>query len=523
MLNSDGTVRWGKYLQDWFLNKASLGRQGDIYVTGWKGPSWSCPEESGLFVFDYNGALKWKYTVKWEYNTSTGRPIKGFPISTPVEGPDGHIYIKAYAFYPNGSVKWIIPYNESTSGLYETFYNRIGPDGMLYSYHDEYNDLYLCCINSSNGNIVYRKYFENYSEDYIFGFSITDNNLLIVSSARYVLCLYPNGSVKWSYEGPQSSGPWYFSDVGIRNGGDIVVLGGNDTVASLFILNPDGQLINRFVIARAPSDPSEHISTNLVAIGGENTIYYSISNHTDHNWKSPTNLTAMYPNGTVKWTLSFPNYIEAAINSNGSIIVVDYDAVYSFGHTLPAPPQNISSQEGNSFINFSWDPPSDDGGYPITSYRVYRSSGNSSFSLLSTLPAPTTFFNDTALINGENYTYYVTAINRIGESPPSVKLTTSPFRYPDPPSNLTATPGNSFIILSWKPPPFNGGRPIISYNIYRGTSPGELSLLRPLPHSHLSYNDTQVKNGISYFYYITAVNMGGESPPSPIVSSHPYT
>ncbi|MCD6384081.1 MAG: fibronectin type III domain-containing protein, partial [Thermoplasmata archaeon] len=472
-ISSNGTILWRKNMPSWHPLSCSIGGNGTIFMVAVT--TNVDPPKSGLFVFNLKGELLWNYIL-------TGSPSGNntYPYSPPVVGTDGNLYDGPYAFYPNGTIKWKIAYNQTTQNLYYTSeYNRIHPHGWIYICGGGY----LYCVDPANGTILFRR------GEVGWGPLIDDDGVLIlISSSSGLFSLYPNGSLRWSL-----NLGLVFSPLGLLTNGDIIAIATESRLSTkhyLYVFSPTtGRVKDRFYLGNVTIEKAY-----LQAISSNNVIFYTTSTG---------NVTAILPNGTIKWkrSLLFRNresYI--SINSNGSLIIAQKNTIYSFGATPPTPPQNISSHEGNSFINLSWDPPSDDGGYSIISYRVYRSTENSSFSLLSTLPASTTFFNDTSLINGQNYTYYVTAINRIGESPPSVKLTTSPFRYPDPPSNLTATPGNSFIYLSWKPPPFNGGRPIISYNIYRGTSPSDLSLLQSLPFSHLSYNDTQVKNGISYFY-----------------------
>ena len=90
---------------------------------------------------------------------------------------------------------------------------------------------------------------------------------------------------------------------------------------------------------------------------------------------------------------------------------------------------------------------------------------------------------------------------------------------PDPPSCLSALPGEEIVVLSWTPPSFDGGRNITHYNVYRGTSTGEyrnlgLSLA-------VGFTDRSVSGGTTYFYVVTAVNMIGESGFSNEISSTP--
>ncbi|HII55598.1 TPA: fibronectin type III domain-containing protein, partial [Candidatus Aciduliprofundum boonei] len=82
--------------------------------------------------------------------------------------------------------------------------------------------------------------------------------------------------------------------------------------------------------------------------------------------------------------------------------------------TVPNAPESLQAKAGNRYVNLSWEVPSDNGGSAITGYRVYRNG-----SLIATVQANQLWYNDSDVKNGVRYTYYVTAVNSIGESQPS--------------------------------------------------------------------------------------------------------
>jgi hypothetical protein len=94
---------------------------------------------------------------------------------------------------------------------------------------------------------------------------------------------------------------------------------------------------------------------------------------------------------------------------------------------------------------------------------------------------------------------------------------------PAAPTDLTASPDDNQVTLSWSP--VSGAT---SYNLYRATVGGQETLLRTGVAS--GYTDTTVSNGTPYFYQVLAVNGAGTSassnevpvmpnPPAPVLDS----
>src|SRR5439155_599950 len=135
-------------------------------------------------------------------------------------------------------------------------------------------------------------------------------------------------------------------------------------------------------------------------------------------------------------------------------------------------------------------------------------------------------FTDSSVTNGQTYYYQVTAKNAAGEGPPSNEASATPnppATPPGAPSGLSATAGDGSVSLSWSAPGSDGGAPITNYKIYRGTvAGGQLSLIATVPNV-LSYTDSPLTNGKTYYYKVTAVNEVGEGPPSNEASATPVS
>jgi len=187
---------------------------------------------------------------------------------------------------------------------------------------------------------------------------------------------------------------------------------------------------------------------------------------------------------------------------------------------LPGAPVNLQAEPGNRMAKLTWEAPEDDGGTPITSYRIYRALGTEDAGMAGEVDGDVLLFEDTGLINNQQYKYHVTAVNGRGESSQSQIVLVLPLGLASKPLSLTIATGDSFIDLGWGTPASDGGAAISGYNVYKGTRSGGEELLKQV--STLVFNDTDVENGLEYFYYVTAINSVGEGPPSSEVSGTPY-
>jgi hypothetical protein len=102
---------------------------------------------------------------------------------------------------------------------------------------------------------------------------------------------------------------------------------------------------------------------------------------------------------------------------------------------------------------------------------------------------------------------------------------------PGAPTDLTATPANAQVVLAWHAPAVDGGSAITGYKLYRSTASGGTYSLIASP-SGLTYTNTGVTNGQTYWYKVSAVNAIGEGAncsavsvlvPQPVTPANDYT
>jgi fibronectin type III domain protein len=91
----------------------------------------------------------------------------------------------------------------------------------------------------------------------------------------------------------------------------------------------------------------------------------------------------------------------------------------------PQPPVNLQAHPGYLKITLTWNPPTNNGGSPITGYKIYSGTTSGGESYPITIGNQTTF-PIYSLVNGKTYYYKITAINSLGESGSSNEASAAP-------------------------------------------------------------------------------------------------
>ena len=188
--------------------------------------------------------------------------------------------------------------------------------------------------------------------------------------------------------------------------------------------------------------------------------------------------------------------------------------------TLPHSPSIVQAAPGDGTIALAWNPPTLDGGTPITNYTIYRGTSSGALTLFTTV-GDLTAHTDNTVTNGVRYYYQVSAVNAVGEGPRSNEVSSTPTGPPSAPRSLQASAGDGTVVLTWQVPTSDGGWPTTNYRIYRGVSSGALSVLTSAAGDVLSYTDAGVTNRVTYYYQVAAANAAGEGPRSVEVSVTP--
>jgi predicted phage tail protein len=114
--------------------------------------------------------------------------------------------------------------------------------------------------------------------------------------------------------------------------------------------------------------------------------------------------------GTFYYRVAAANAAGAGEASNEAAITVTNPS------TVPGAPEGFLAVAGNGTVTLTWSAPSNDGGSPITGYKVYRGTSEGAETLLATLGNTLTYV-DNDVVNGQTYYYRVSAVNALGEGP----------------------------------------------------------------------------------------------------------
>ncbi|MEV6241002.1 fibronectin type III domain-containing protein [Lentzea sp. NPDC051838] len=204
----------------------------------------------------------------------------------------------------------------------------------------------------------------------------------------------------------------------------------------------------------------------------------------------------------------------AATNSAGDS---RHTAVVSARPLPPVPgAASLTAIAGNGEVGLGWNAV-EHATYFWVEYRDITA-GQAGF---QRLPLPVTSWAHTVkpLANGHQYEFRVISGNVAGESGPSNAVRATPLPPPPAaPSNLRAVAGNGQVSLTWNPSPSGP----VYYWVYFRPQGHSAWYYFQYPASGTSFTATGLLNGFNYEFRVTAANLGGQSPPSNVVSARPF-
>jgi fibronectin type 3 domain-containing protein len=193
--------------------------------------------------------------------------------------------------------------------------------------------------------------------------------------------------------------------------------------------------------------------------------------------------------------------------------------------SLPATPVNVLATVNSATqITVTWTENIPSNGLPISTYTINW--GTSPTSLTNSVKRSTPTYIGTGLSPNTAYYFAITATDSGGDvSAPSATASGSTPAAPAAPSNVAATSnsGGTQVTITWSETIPANGLAIKYYYIYKGTSPTSLTKLTTRGPSPLSYVDTAVSPGNTYYYALYALDTDLDespvsAPPAPVTT-----
>lgn len=258
------------------------------------------------------------------------------------------------------------------------------------------------------------------------------------------------------------------------------------------------------VFADFPGTNSMRVSWSAPASnGGSPLTGYTITS-------SPGNVTLSVGAATTTTTISglaagttYTFTVQAFNAVGGGPLSAASNSAATISPTPPDPPTGVYGVPDNGgapgalrsiWVYFT--PPANQGGGPITGYKVHRMSGGFPVETITGSSSPITFPNMT---QGVTYAFTAQATNAYGDSGFSAQSAGVVLvNYPGAPTNLNGKAIDSGVELTFDAPSNNGGSAITEYYVYMSVNGGAFN--------YHSTHPTTVVNGIAYIMGLTNGN-----------------
>jgi hypothetical protein len=185
--------------------------------------------------------------------------------------------------------------------------------------------------------------------------------------------------------------------------------------------------------------------------------------------------------------------------------------------SVPGAPTDLAVTPGNGSATVSWTAPRFVGGTEITNYTVTADDGDGG---LFTCTTSTTTCVVIGLTNGTTYSFTVVATNATGDSDSSTSQSTIPKTNPGAPTDISATPGDGTLTVTFSAPLSSGGSAITGYTVTADDLDGGIVTCQT---SKLSCVLTDLTNGVTYIITVVATTDAGDSGNSTPRAATPYT
>jgi titin len=195
--------------------------------------------------------------------------------------------------------------------------------------------------------------------------------------------------------------------------------------------------------------------------------------------------------------------------------------------TVPGAPTAVAATPADRQATVTWTAPGDDGGTPVTGYRVETTTdGGTTWTVaLADTASTATSAVLGGLTNGTTTGFRVSAINAVGVGGPSAPTTTVPRTVPGSPTSVVLTPGNGWVVANWTAPSDDGGSPLTSYRVETSTDGGTTwsTVIADSGTTDTSAFVPALANGTPVKVRVSAINVAGVGQPSTPATTTPRT
>ena len=179
-----------------------------------------------------------------------------------------------------------------------------------------------------------------------------------------------------------------------------------------------------------------------------------------------------------------------------------------------APPLVTASSSAANAAAITWQVPTNNGGAPITGYRI-QSSANAGSTWDDAATAGNVFsYTLSGLAAGSDYLFRVAAITSYGAGqyslPSNAVTVTGSLQAPSEVQNLSAVPTDTTLPLTWQAPLSSGSSAVLDYTVTWGST--AISVDGTYTASSLSYTITGLTSGSTVVVRVSARNAAGSGP-----------
>lgn len=233
-------------------------------------------------------------------------------------------------------------------------------------------------------------------------------------------------------------------------------------------------------------------------------------------WKKlpfPTDRCCSFTAGLLKHGHRYEFKVAAENNTGMGPVSNVASAVCSYAKP-PAPTGLVATAVGGGSIDLDWN----SAGSGLYYWIYWRDATAGDAFARTPYPTDKTFHSFGSLVHGHRYEFKVSAENQGGEGATSaVANAVSTGGLPQPPSGLSASPGNGKATLSWTASPSSG---VYYWIEYRPVGGNWTRLQYPLS-TCCSFTVEYLANGTTYEFRLRATNASGDSAASYIATARP--